>query len=171
VPRLLEQHYDVIIIDLDSYPEYALELVESICANGLATVMVYSMKTDPDLLVRCMRAGAREFLTLPFAQSTMAEALIRAAARRPAVRTSKKAGGRLLVFLGAKGGDGVTTLACNFAVALAQESSKSTLLIDLDLPLGTLRSTWDLCRLLDRQRLAEFRPAGFEFSLQTVSQA
>jgi Flp pilus assembly CpaE family ATPase len=136
VPRLLEQHYDVIIIDLDSYPEYALELVESICANGLATVMVYSMKTDPDLLVRCMRAGAREFLTLPFAQSTMAEALIRAAARRPAVRTSKKAGGRLLVFLGAKGGDGVTTLACNFAVALAQESSKSTLLIDLDLPLG-----------------------------------
>ena len=136
VPRLLEQHYDVIIIDLDSYPEYALELVESICANGLATVMVYSMKTDPDLLVRCMRAGAREFLTLPFAQSTMAEALIRAAARRPAVRTPKKAGGRLLVFLGAKGGDGVTTLACNFAVALAQESSKSTLLIDLDLPLG-----------------------------------
>ncbi len=31
---------------------------------------------------------------------------------------------------------GVTTLACNFAVALAQESSQSTLLIDLDLPLG-----------------------------------
>ncbi len=136
VPRLLEQHYDVIIIDLDSYPEYALELVESICANGLATVMVYSMKTDPDLLVRCMRAGAREFLTLPFAQSTMAEALVRAAARRPAIRSPKKAGGRLLVFLGAKGGDGVTTLACNFAVALAQESGKSTLLIDLDLPLG-----------------------------------
>jgi pilus assembly protein CpaE len=30
----------------------------------------------------------------------------------------------------------VTTLACNFAVALAQESGESTLLIDLDLPLG-----------------------------------
>jgi hypothetical protein len=44
VPRLLEQHYDVIIIDLDSDPEYALELVESICANGAATVMVYSEK-------------------------------------------------------------------------------------------------------------------------------
>jgi MinD-like ATPase involved in chromosome partitioning or flagellar assembly len=41
-----------------------------------------------------------------------------------------------LAFLGAKGGDGVTTLACNFAVSLAQESSQSTLLIDLDLPLG-----------------------------------
>jgi Flp pilus assembly CpaE family ATPase len=136
VPRLLEQNYDVIIIDLDSHPEYALELVESICANGQATVMVYSVKADSELLVRCMRAGAREFLTLPFAQSTMAEALVRASARRPATRLPKKTGGRLLVFLGAKGGDGVTTLACNFAVSLAQETGQNTLLIDLDLPLG-----------------------------------
>jgi Flp pilus assembly CpaE family ATPase len=136
VPKLLEQHHDVIIIDLDSRPEYALELVENICANGAATVMVYSMKFDSDLLVRCMRAGAREFLTLPFTQSTVAEALMRASARRPAPRPAKKAGGKLLVFLGAKGGDGVTTLACNFAVSIAQESGQSTLLIDLDLPLG-----------------------------------
>jgi pilus assembly protein CpaE len=57
VPKLLEQRYDVIIIDLDSHPEYALELVESICANGTATVMVYSVKADSELLVRCMRAG------------------------------------------------------------------------------------------------------------------
>lgn len=136
VPKLLENHYDVIIIDLDPNPEYALELVESICAKGAATVMIYSAKADPDLLVRCMRAGAREFLTLPFSHSTMAEALVRAAARRPATRPTKKAGGRLLVFFGAKGGSGVTTVACNFAVALAQEASETTLLIDLDLPLG-----------------------------------
>ena len=136
VPKLLEQHHDVIIIDLDSRPEYALELVESICANGAATVMVYSVKFDSDLLVRCMRAGAREFLTLPFTQSTVAEALVRASARRPTARPAKKTGGRLMAFLGAKGGDGVTTLACNFAVSMAQESGQSTLLIDLDLPLG-----------------------------------
>jgi len=66
VPKLLEQHHDVIIIDLDSRPEYALELVENICANSTATVMVYSVKFDSDLLVCCMRAGAREFLALPF---------------------------------------------------------------------------------------------------------
>jgi pilus assembly protein CpaE len=68
----------------------------------------------------------------------MAEALVRAAGRRTAVRqpAARKTRGRLLVFLGAKGGAGVTTLACNFAVALAQESGQSTLLVDLDLPLG-----------------------------------
>jgi pilus assembly protein CpaE len=138
VPRMLEQRNDVVILDLDSNPEYALELVESICAIGNATVMVYSSKPDPELLVRCMRAGAREFLTPPFKHSTMAEALVRASGRRSVTRLPnvRKTGGRLLVFLGAKGGAGVTTMACNFAVALAQESGQSTLLIDLDLPLG-----------------------------------
>ena len=136
VPRLLEQRNDVIIIVLDSDPEFALELVENLCANGATTVMVYSSKPDPDLLVRCMRAGAREFLTPPFVHKTMAEALVRAQSRRTVTRLPRKTGGRLLVFLGAKGGAGVTTLACNFAVALAQESAQSTLLIDLDLPLG-----------------------------------
>lgn len=38
--------------------------------------------------------------------------------------------------MSAKGGSGVTTLACNYAVSLAQESRKKTLLIDLNLPLG-----------------------------------
>ena len=136
VPRLLELRNDAIVIDLDSDPEYALELVESLCANGAPTVMVYSSKPDPELLVRCMRAGAREFLTPPFAHNIMAEALVRATSRRTVIRMPRKTGGRLLVFLGAKGGAGVTTLACNFAVALAQESAQSTLLIDLDLPLG-----------------------------------
>ncbi len=121
---MLEQKYDVIIIELDTNPEYALELVESIGANGAATVMVYSEKTDPDLLMRCMRAGAREFLTLPFEPAVVAEALVRAAARRPVSRVEKKAAGKLLSFMGSKGGAGVTTLACNFAVALAQEASR-----------------------------------------------
>ena len=136
VPRLLEQHHDVIIIDLDSDPEYALELVESIGGGTAATVMVYSAKADAELLVRCMRSGAREFLTLPFSHSTMAEALVRASARRPSAKVAKATTGRLLVFTGAKGGSGVTTISTNFAVALAQDSGESTLLIDLDLPLG-----------------------------------
>jgi pilus assembly protein CpaE len=60
----------------------------------------------------------------------------RASAQRVAVRPSKKASGRLFVFLSAKGGSGATTLACNYAVSLAKESRQKTLLIDLNLPLG-----------------------------------
>jgi pilus assembly protein CpaE len=136
LPSNLDEDHDVILIDLDGDAELALELVESICANGVATVMVYSESSDPELLVRCMRAGAREFLTLPFSPDVVAEALVRSAARRPATRAAKKAAGKLYAFMGSKGGAGTTMLACNFAVALAKESGEKTLLIDLDLPLG-----------------------------------
>jgi pilus assembly protein CpaE len=136
VPRVLDQRFDVVIIELDSEPEYALELVECIASDGMSTVMVYSENADPELLVRCMRAGAREFLTLPLVRDVMAEALVRAAARRPVGQATKKSTGKLLGFLGSKGGAGATMLACNFAVALAKEADQKTLLIDLDLPLG-----------------------------------
>ena len=136
VPRLLQHNHDVIIVDLDSDPEYALDLIESIGTSASTTVMVYSSKADQELLVRCMRAGAREFLTQPVAPGTMAEALVRASVRRPQAKVAKKAIGKLLVFLGAKGGAGATTLACNYAVSVARESGQNTLLIDLDLPLG-----------------------------------
>ncbi len=135
-PRTLNRDFDVVLVDLDSDLKFALELVKSICINGLATVMVSSAQVDSDLLLRSMRAGAREFLTLPFDSGAMAEALARASALRLASRPAKEEEGRLLVFLSAKGGSGVTTLACNFAVSLARESGKKTLLIDLNLPLG-----------------------------------
>jgi len=136
VPQVLTRDFDVVIVDLDSDLEYALELVKSICIHGLATAIVYSEQRDPELLLRAMRAGAREFLTLPFDRDTMAEALTRASALRSAVRPEIRADGKLLVFLSAKGGSGVTTLACNSAVALAEDSGQKTLLIDLNLPLG-----------------------------------
>jgi pilus assembly protein CpaE len=64
--------------------------------------------------------------------------MVRASVRRPAARVpvKKKTSGKLFVFLGAKGGSGVTTLACNFAVSLAHETEQTALLIDLHLPLG-----------------------------------
>ena len=134
--RLLDQNFDIIIIELDSDPEYALVLVEKISLQGSASVMVYSSRFDPDLLMRCMRAGAREFLTLPFEPTVVVEALERATLRRPAPAPGTAKAGKLLVFMGAKGGVGVTSVACNFAVALAQNTNQKTLLIDLDLPLG-----------------------------------
>jgi len=136
VSQMLGANYDVVLIDLDSNPEYALELLEGICLHGRATPIVYSAQDDPDLLVRCMHAGTREYLILPFHSGEMAEALVRASALRAVVPAPKKTGGRLLVFLSAKGGFGVTMLACNYAISLAEESRQKTLLIDLNLPLG-----------------------------------
>jgi pilus assembly protein CpaE len=136
--KILEQDYDVILLDLDRDPELALGVVRSIAAQSSTTVMVYSAKSDVNLVVRSMRAGAREFLNLPVTTGSMAEALGRVSVHRSTGnRPIKKPGARkLFVFLGSKGGCGVTTIAANFAVSVAQESGQSAVLIDLGVPLG-----------------------------------
>ncbi|HXJ39848.1 MAG TPA: P-loop NTPase [Bryobacteraceae bacterium] len=135
LPGITEGGYDGVIIDLDASPEKALDVVENLCgSNNSITVMVFSARSDSELLVRCMRAGAREFLTEPVLSGSAAEALVRAAVRRDEIRGQKTATGKLVVFVGSKGGCGVTTLASNVAVALAQYGKVA--LLDLDLYLG-----------------------------------
>jgi pilus assembly protein CpaE len=133
---MLEQHYDIVLVGLDSDAEYAFDLVESLCDDNSTTVMVYTEQTCLDLAIRFMRAGAREFLTLPLLPAELADALDRVSTRRAASPHGRRVSKKLFVFMGAKGGCGVTTIASNFAVALAQESGQKTLLIDFGLPLG-----------------------------------
>ncbi len=136
LPQKLAQTYDVLMIDADSDPEYAISMVENLC-SGQNYVMAYSARADMKLAVRFMRAGVREFFTLPLDATELSAALKLAVKNRDeAPPPDEKSGGKLFVFLGSKGGCGVTTLASNFALALAQESSRETLLIDLGLPLG-----------------------------------
>lgn len=135
-PKVLVRKFDVVFVDLDGETEYALDVVESLNAINLATVMVYSEQADRNLVIRCMRAGAREFLNLPLAPGDMAGALARLSVHDPSLRLARSTGKRFFVFLGAKGGCGVTTVATRFALSLAQESKQPTLLIDLGLPLG-----------------------------------
>jgi len=136
VQELLERNCDAILIDLDGNPSVALALVETLCVTRSTIVMVFSATADPELMLHGMRAGAREFFTLPFTEEALGKSLAWVAAHRPKSLIGKKPAGRLMVFFGSKGGVGVTTVACNFAVALAEASDKHTLLIDLNLDMG-----------------------------------
>jgi pilus assembly protein CpaE len=136
LPHMLDKHYDAVLIGLDSDPEYAFDVVESLCATQSTTVMVYSAQTNLEMAIRFMRAGAREFLTLPLLRADVIGALARVSIRHSASSHTRRGSRKLCVFLGAKGGCGVTTIAANFAVALAQESGQRTLLIDFGYPLG-----------------------------------
>jgi len=138
LPQMLAQAYEIVIIDVDSEPDYAFALVESLCASRRTYVMAYTANADMKRAVQFMRAGVREFFTLPLDEVEVSAALQRATTHRPAAPPEQngKKTGKLFVFLGSKGGCGVTTLASNFTLALAQESDSSTLLIDLGLPLG-----------------------------------
>lgn len=65
VPRLLEQNCSLIMIDVDSDESYALAIVQKVVATSSAIVMVYSTRSQPELIMRCMSAGARDFLPIP----------------------------------------------------------------------------------------------------------
>lgn len=73
IPSLMEEGFDVVMIDVDSDQSYALQIVETIAAFNTSIVMVYSMRNDADLLRECMRAGARDFLPLPVDTDGQAE--------------------------------------------------------------------------------------------------
>lgn len=62
--RLLTS-FDILVLDLDSDPDAALEMVKTASTRNAAMIMVYSENADPRLAVRFMRAGAREYLLLP----------------------------------------------------------------------------------------------------------
>jgi pilus assembly protein CpaE len=96
VTRMLKQSFDVVVIDLDSDPEYTLRLVENISADGSTNIIVYSEQVNAGLMVRCLRAGAREYLHTPITPNAMADALARGVAaaggKRQAVRVPERQG-------------------------------------------------------------------------------
>ena len=157
----LRASFDVILLDLDSDPDVALEIVEKANASDAAKIMVYSEKADQKLAIRLMRAGAREYLLLPLEQGAVTEALTRAtAALREKDCSSRRQPRRIARLCRFRGrGSGVTTVACNVAIALAQKPDQRILLIDLALPIGDAAlclgisagySTEDALRNIDR---------------------
>lgn len=136
--QLIQSDSDVIMIDLDGGVEAGVDLITAICERNLSvTVMACSSRYEADVVVRCMHAGAREFLAEPLVPASVEEALLRVSSRRKAVPSEARAG-KILVFQGAKGGVGATTLAINFAAALSNEKAGSVVLVDFHPQLGEI---------------------------------
>jgi pilus assembly protein CpaE len=112
-------------------------MIHNISAAG-GIVIVVSEAKDPELILRSMRAGAREFVL----ESDHEEL-------RMAVRTHAKltfgAGelGQVVTIFGAKGGVGATAIATNLAGAM-QRRSLRVCLVDLDLYLGDVLAFLDI---------------------------
>jgi pilus assembly protein CpaE len=92
---------------------------------------------DPDLILRAMREGAREYLS-------QGEIDHLVATLREKLRPSAEAGqGTVVAVFPAKGGVGVTSIATNLAGALARSGDRVCLL-DLDLTMGDALAFLDL---------------------------
>jgi pilus assembly protein CpaE len=127
---------DLMVVDIRGDAPSALAAIERLRASTpSASIFAVALNADPDLILQAMRAGANEFFVWPPADETFYGAVRRTAARRETAQGAKPAA-TTLVFFGAKGGSGTTTLAVNCAVEVARMSRRSTVIVDLKPGLG-----------------------------------
>jgi len=133
-----QTHPDIGLVAIDANPEKGLDLVASLSESSPeCAVLVASSSTDGSLILQAMRAGAKEFLTLPVRIEDLLSALGRISDRRfGRGDNSKPRGSQIIAVAGVAGGVGTTSIAVNLGCAMAQKTTLSVGLVDLDLCLG-----------------------------------
>lgn len=127
---------DLVIVDIRGDASSAMASIERRRASAPgAGIFAIAVEADPDLILQSMRAGANEFFTWPPPEEAFHGAIRRTAARRDTTQGARPAA-TTLVFFGAKGGAGTTTLAVNCGVELTRLSQRSTVIVDLKPGLG-----------------------------------
>jgi len=128
---------DIGLVALDQDPEKALQLVARLNSDSPeCSILVVSTSTDGSIILKAMRAGAKEFLTRPVRIEDLLDALTRISDRRFGRGESRSRSSTVIAIGGATGGVGSTSLAVNLGCALAANARNSVALVDLDLCLG-----------------------------------
>lgn len=138
-----DQLYDEIVrlkpsaalITLDTNPEQGIEFIKRLASEKPAMTIISAARTDSaDLVLRSLRAGARDFLRIPIVQDELKTILDRAGEFAADQEEIPKKKGRMISVFSSKGGCGTSFLATNLAAAM----SGKTVLVDLNLQAGDL---------------------------------
>ena len=133
---------DLLIYELGADPDEDFQRIRSLLeSNAVSEVFVTSDQKEADLLLKAMRAGAKEFIPQPLDEKEMHAAL--ASFRKRMSQTAAMAppahAGRIINVIGAKGGVGTTTVAVNLAMTLAdKKQAGSVALVDLNTIFGEI---------------------------------
>jgi pilus assembly protein CpaE len=128
---------DLAVVDIRNGTLASIEAIERLRASWPSTsIFAVAASSEPDQILRAMRAGANEYLAWSFQETgaSLTESFQTALKRtmdrhRPAKDSTRS--GVTLSFFGAKGGAGTTTLAVNCAIDIARLSKRPTLIVDL----------------------------------------
>ncbi len=127
---------DAAIIALGPNAETAVRFIEKLNAECPRTALISAAQdASPDLILKSLRAGAREFLRIPISAEELRTVLTRVSelATKQQVEPPKKKG-RMVAVFSSKGGCGTSFIATNLAAATASK----TVLVDLNLQAGDL---------------------------------
>lgn len=140
---LTSLHPDMALLDLGDGEEGLKHLGKWSALFPKTLFFCTAVAAQPALIIRAMRAGAREFF-LPGSEAEEIRRAIASARRWLEGGTGRAARAKLVCCFGVKGGLGTTTLASNLAAAAAQYAHQRVLLIDTKLQLGNAALFLDL---------------------------
>ncbi|XXJ18641.1 AAA family ATPase [Desulfovibrio caledoniensis] len=127
----------------DSVEEDMPHIIHALESGQAEDVYLAGDVADPEILIRAMRSGIREYLKFPVEENDLRAAVMRTAMRLSlGVDDSDK--GRIFTVMGCKPGVGTTTLAVNMACALNEREPGRTVLLDLRQPMGEIPYFLDL---------------------------
>lgn len=136
-PSIVEQSSpDVGIVAIDEDPDKAIQLIEQLRQTANCAIAAVSDSNDGTLILRSMRAGAKEFLTRPISVDEFVNAVERLGQNDSSGESKKNRACNCIAVAGASGGVGSTSLAVNLGCTMAADDANSVTLIDLDLALG-----------------------------------
>jgi pilus assembly protein CpaE len=128
----------LVFLDVNSDHDQAVQLLTEMSRIGPSVqVMALLADNQPDYILRCLRAGAADFLIQPFTADQLEAALSKVARMQPTVDSGGKEPAKIYAVMPAKGACGATTIACNLAFQWKRLGAKKILLADLDPLTGT----------------------------------
>ena len=132
---LLQFGITLCLVDATSNQELAQSLLGDLAMlNAKLPVVAVHGQSDPDFILRTLRAGATEVLIQPFGDDQFVSVI----ERLNATHGSGRRGGKLVAVMPAKGACGASTLSCNIAYHAQRASMPNVLLADLDPLTGTI---------------------------------
>jgi pilus assembly protein CpaE len=133
--RLTEVDAQIVIVDMQMQEAgfSTLRLLHDVLPE--AWLFVTASANDPQLIIKTMQAGAREFFPMPVTVEALTQALARFS-NEQSRSGRRKESGKIYCITSAKGGAGTTSVAINLAVATASAPSAKTALLDLGTPVG-----------------------------------
>jgi len=133
---------DLLILEIGEDLKKEFQLAQNLQDSGMAREIFFtSSRLDPDLLLRALRAGAKEFFPQPIKKEEVKGALLKLKERRGkgTFDGEKRKHGKIIDVIGSKGGVGNTTLAVNLAASLIETPGPPLVaLIDMNLLFGEI---------------------------------